>query len=297
MTEHSNTTPPILIIGMHRSGTSLLARLLESLGLFVGWRLAANHEASYFNKHNSWLLSSAGGRWDTPRAIDHLLADEAGVDLALDYLEGRLTSPLTLEFLGARRYLRYRSLRSITEPWGWKDPRTTITLPLWLRLFPHAKVLHLVRNGVDVAASLHRRQLNGRQLGQRNLEHHRRLSQIVAKQGWFGTSPRVASRSAAFQLWEEYLEYAERFTADLGERLLLARYENLLRNPAAELRRIVTFCGLQPEPDRLNAAQETIDPERASPFRHEPELMDLWHDVRSSPWMERHGYDQVPASG
>lgn len=288
--------PPILIIGMHRSGTSLLTRLLESLGLFVGWRLAANHEASWFNKHNSWLLASAGGRWDTPTAIDHLLADEAGVELALDYLRGRLASPLTLEFLGPRRYLRYRSLFSLTEPWGWKDPRTTITLPLWLALFPDARVLHLIRNGVDVAASLHRRQLQGRAEGKRNFERHRQARRLLAKNGWFGTSPRAASRSRAFQLWEEYLTYAERFTAGLDERLLETRYETLLQDPQQELDRILAFCDLEPEPGRLAAARNAIRPDRASSFRHEPVLMDLWQEVRTSPWMARHGYDHLPVS-
>ena len=150
--------PPVILIGMHRSGTSLLAQLLEALGLFTGWRRAPNHEAGFFNRYNAWLLSSAGGRWDTPGAIDHLLADAEGRALAVDYLRAKLSGPAAVEFLGPRRALRWRSLEAIGEPWGWKDPRTTVTLPIWLELFPGARVLHLVRNGVDVAESLHRRQ-------------------------------------------------------------------------------------------------------------------------------------------
>jgi hypothetical protein len=45
--------------------------------------------------------------------------------------------------------------------WGWKDPRNSITLPVWLKLFPDARVIHIVRNGVDVAESLYRRQQRG----------------------------------------------------------------------------------------------------------------------------------------
>ncbi|MCS5697200.1 sulfotransferase [Desulfofundulus thermocisternus] len=33
--------PPIIIIGMHRSGTNMLTRMLEELGLFVGERKKA----------------------------------------------------------------------------------------------------------------------------------------------------------------------------------------------------------------------------------------------------------------
>ena len=57
-------------------------------------------------------------------------------------------------FLGWKRYLAYRSLERFDQPWGWKDPRNVFTLPLWLRVFPEAKIIYIVRNGVDVAASL-----------------------------------------------------------------------------------------------------------------------------------------------
>ncbi len=292
--ETSAPSPPVLLIGMHRSGTSLLVRLLDSLGLFVGWKLAANHEASFFNKHNAWLLAAAGGRWDTPAAIDHLLADGDGVELALAYLEGRLASAAALEFLGPRRYLRYRSLSAVAEPWGWKDPRTTVTLPLWLRLFPGARVLHLVRNGVDVAESLHRRQLAGRELGRHHLERHRRLLGLVAKKGWFGTSPRVANRLDAFRLWEEYLDYGTRFTEGLGERLLELRYETLLRHPQREMDRILAFCRLAPGRQRLADALAGLRRDRAFAFRHDAELTELWQQLRGSSWMRRYGYDSLP---
>ena len=32
-------------------------------------------------------------------------------------------------------------VRDIPFPWGWKDPRNSITLPLWLRLYPEAKII------------------------------------------------------------------------------------------------------------------------------------------------------------
>jgi len=47
---------PIIIIGMSRSGTSMLTRMLDELGLFVGKKLTKNHEALFFRKINDWLL-------------------------------------------------------------------------------------------------------------------------------------------------------------------------------------------------------------------------------------------------
>ncbi len=287
------STSPVLIIGMHRSGTSLLTRLLEQQGLYVGWRLAANHEASFFNKRNSWLLASAGGRWDTPSTFDHVLGDQEGLVLAKKYLQEGLGSPAIFEFLGPWRYLRYRSLFAMQEPWGWKDPRTTITLPIWLSLFPNARILHVVRNGIDVAQSLYKRQQVGRSLGRRNMERHSRLMQLVPKKGWFGTSPRAASRQSAFEIWEEYLSYADRFTKDLGEQVLELRFEDLLDAPRTEMERILEFCGLQPATRALDSALQAIRPNRAFSFRHDAELRQLWSRNREAPWMVHHGYDSL----
>ena len=286
--------PPLIMIGMHRSGTSLLVRLLEALGLFVGWRLAPNHEASYFNRYNAWLLASAGGRWDTPSAIDHLLADAEGRALAVDYLRGKLSGPAAIEFLGPRRWLRWRSLAAIGEPWGWKDPRTTVTLPIWLELFPGARVLHLVRNGVDVAESLYRRQSGGRELGRAHFHRHRRWFAVLPKRGWFGPSPRLSRRAEGFALWREHLDYAERFTADLGERLLTLRYETLLADPVPELTRAAAFSGLAAAPERIAAVAAGVRPGRSFAFRGDPELLALWEANRESPWMRRFGYDRLP---
>lgn len=286
----SGAKSPILVIGMHRSGTSLLTRMLEEQGLFVGWRLAANHEASFFNKHNAWILASAGGRWDSPKAIEHLLVDEAGCEMAISYLRSRLSSPAALEFLGPGRYLRYTSVFSISEPWGWKDPRTTITLPLWLRVFPDLRIIHLVRNGVDVATSLHRRQERGRSLARKNVSRYRHLHAMFPKRGWFGTSPRAASWDGAFGLWEEYLEFAARSTAGLGDRLLSIRFESLLADPVRELGRALDFCGLS----RIEKSSLRLHTERAFAFGEDSDLEANWQRVRRSPWMVRYDYDSLP---
>ena len=44
-----NTTPlqPVIIMGMHRSGTTMLASLLEQLGLFIGTKKQENDESLF----------------------------------------------------------------------------------------------------------------------------------------------------------------------------------------------------------------------------------------------------------
>ena len=81
---------------------------------------------------------------------------------------------------GLRSSRRFRSLRGWTDylqwgydghsRWGIKDPRLCVLLPLYLRIYPDATVLHIRRNPDDVAASLTKR--NKRGVGVSDDFHH-----------------------------------------------------------------------------------------------------------------------------
>ena len=122
--------PPIVIIGMHRSGTSMVTRMLESLGLFVGARKDSNCEARFFQRINRWLLDQTGSSWDNPQPIHYLVNNREVRAKTSDYI-GRflLKSPRAISFLGWRKYVRHPDVRKLDVPWGWKDPRNTFTLP------------------------------------------------------------------------------------------------------------------------------------------------------------------------
>ena len=57
---------PVILLGMHRSGTTMMSRLLETLGLFQGSRLEENHEATFFMNVNKALMLRIHGHWDHP---------------------------------------------------------------------------------------------------------------------------------------------------------------------------------------------------------------------------------------
>ncbi|MFB6261703.1 MAG: sulfotransferase, partial [Thiohalorhabdaceae bacterium] len=98
---------------------------------------------------NRWLLAQGGGSWVRPKGFPDLLADPEGRALAADYLRTSLRAPRGLGFWG------WQGLMDCPRSyWGWKDPRNTFTLPLWLELFPEARVINVERHGVDVAESL-----------------------------------------------------------------------------------------------------------------------------------------------
>ena len=154
--------PPLIIIGAHRSGTSLLAKLLHVSGVFMGAKRNQHDEAEFFFKQNERILRLAHAEWDIPAPVDFLLACKPIYNQLITEMEHRLAVEEARSFLGNDHNGQLESIKEQTTPWGWKDPRTTFTLPLWLRIFPEAKVLHVVRNGIDVAASLHKRETRRR---------------------------------------------------------------------------------------------------------------------------------------
>src|SRR5205814_6378464 len=119
-----------------------------------------------------------------------------------------LASPRCIQYLGARRFLE-GGLRQLNAPWGWKDPRSTFTLPMWLRIFPNAKVVSIERNGVDVAESLRAREVRILQAAPDYYRRYRGLFFLHPRRGGFANSPRCLALEDAFALWEEYTSQAE----------------------------------------------------------------------------------------
>ena len=139
----------ICIIGMHRSGTSMVAGLLQKAGLYLGPEdrlLGANtsnaeghFEHTGILEINDALLEHLGGSWDLPPRM------EPGWELA--------------DSLAEIRTKAQRLVDSFTghAPWGWKEPRTTILLPFWNSIVGQPRFIICVRSPLDVAKSLARR--------------------------------------------------------------------------------------------------------------------------------------------
>ena len=271
----SNSPPPLLIVGMHRSGTALVSRIADRLGIHMGWKLQGDHEAVFFVRLNQWMLDQAGADWDWPQPVDGLLAHEALAPLIDDYLRVTLQSPRSLEFLGPRRLLTRRSVFALDEPWGWKDPRTTLLLPVWLRLFPNARVLHVLRHGVDVAQSLKAR--NERNLVRRT-ERAARLRwtyRLRAKDRGFINSVRCESLDAGVDLWLDYVKRAHEQVRLLGDQAMEVRYEDLLERPLEGARAIAKFAGIDAPAGALEEVCAGVDASRAYAYRKSPELQEL----------------------
>lgn len=199
----------IVVIGMHRSGTSAVARALAALGVDLGNNfLDAQPEnpTGYWEDRgivdlNERVLQTLQLTWD----------DSAPIDAAR--FSGWQMWRLRRE---ASRYLR-RWLRA--QPlWGFKDPRTMRLLPFWLRVLREGHVddayLLVIRNPASVAASLHARQ--------------------------------KMTVEAAQRLW---LAYAVPFLDRLDAKpLVVVDYDLLMGDPRGQLERIARKLGLTAAP-------------------------------------------------
>lgn len=271
--------PPIIIMGMHRSGTSMITQMLETIGLFIGKRKDKFHEAKFFYEINEWLLRQSASTWDYPDHLQDLLNHTEVRALVIDYVRHLIGSPRVIGYTGLLNYLLRGGLAGMDIPWGWKDPRNAYTVPLWLEVFPDAKVIHIYRHGVDVANSLRVREI--RRLARDEIIHDRRkrlrLYWLRAKRYGFANSLRCFSLEGGFSLWEAYMSEAHRRMQHLGSQAIEIRFEDFLLQPHPILKSLAQFCGIEAPDSLIERVTGEVRRDRAFAYQLEPELSEFAH--------------------
>ena len=267
---------PIILLGMHRSGTSMIAGMLEELGLFMGAHKDRNNEALLFMKLNDWLMEQNSCSWDNPRSFSKFLENEDVRSLTIGQIHGILQSRYMMSYLGKEYFPQRSSSMQLDFPWAWKDPRATFTLPFWLEVFPGARIIHIFRNGIDVANSLKTRHENYLQRNMKKLKAGKYLPKYrfwkKMKLRSVGDSMRCSSLEGGFSLWEEHIEEARRHVAAMGVDAFEICYEDFIADPVAHLEKMAIFCNLQPEEEQLNRVAKRINRNRINAFLDNPEL-------------------------
>ena len=143
---------PVFILGMHRSGTTMVAQALASAGVYPGAICDHNSEPLYAIDINERLLEEANGNWWNVPAESAL---EVAVKSGMSALKARDLYAAHLKIStgsSLRQWMHYAG------PWLVKDPRLSLTLPWWLERFPNAKVIWVLRDEAAVVDSLLLRQ-------------------------------------------------------------------------------------------------------------------------------------------
>ncbi len=139
----------VLVLGFHRSGTSLITKSLECLGVELGplanWSAPDNPSGFWEDREilalDQVIMAAAGGSWDT-------LGDLV------------FTHEIIRNFAPVARRIAANRLREMPL-WGLKEPRMCRLLPFWRPIFndvaDKVSVVHVTREPGDVARSLLRR--------------------------------------------------------------------------------------------------------------------------------------------
>jgi len=190
----------ILVLGMHRSGTSAVARVLNLMGAYVGADEdlmpphAEDNPTGYWERRELVIahddfFGAAGHAWDRMAGFD------------LNTLDADLREKL------ARRVRQViANQASHGTPWLVKDPRLCLLLPVWLDAAPGAACVLVVRDPREIAASMR--------------ESHRG----------------VYTSHFLLALWEKYLRSA--LAALSGRRVLFVSYAKFLMAAEAESHRL-----------------------------------------------------------
>ena len=212
----------VLVLGMHRSGTSALARGLRVLGIALGDDLLPAHpcnpkgffEDAGLYAFNKALLTRLNLTWQSPEAPDakvlHTLAAGPPGVAALDLLREKSAGQAVL---------------------GLKDPRMSRLLPFWRPVLTasglRAHCVISLRHPDSVAHSLRQRD---------------RLDPETGHMLWLAHMLDILEGSA-------------------GLPRLLADYDLLLREPGRQLRRLGHFLGLPVDATELAVfADDFLDP-------------------------------------
>lgn len=155
----------ICVLGMHRSGTSCITGCLEEAGVFLGevsrenpHNLKGHRENTKIIAMHKRLLHANGASWyDPPRRVRWYPENRHERDAIIREYQG-------------------------IPAWGFKDPRTVLTLEGWLEALPHLVLAGVIRHPLAVAQSLLKRDQFPIRKGldlwvhynERLLAHHRR---------------------------------------------------------------------------------------------------------------------------
>ncbi|PYV96905.1 MAG: hypothetical protein DMG86_19510 [Acidobacteria bacterium] len=206
---------PVFIVGCPRSGTSFLYHLLLSAGGFAEFRTQMNvfdvlepiyGDLGILNNKKEmmkeWLQSKAFAvsGLDAEEVKAKVLSDCGG---AGDFL--RIVMDMIAQKQGVKRWID-------------STPTNIPHMPRIVKEFPDARIIHIIRDGRDVALSLDKREWS------RPLPWDKKKSLL-----------------AAGIYWEWIVRKGRKYGAMLGSNYMEVRYEELVRDPGRTLARVGEF--------------------------------------------------------
>ncbi len=164
----------IIVLGMHRAGTSAITRLINLMGAYLGPEeqflpATSDNPKGYWERIDvlqlhEWLLEKLHADWHLVSTVDLHRIDPA--------LRESFTQRARKILQGLEGY----------RPWVMKDPRLCLLLPLWLPLLEAPICVHVVRHPLATARSLEKRDGFPLHFGAALWEHYAAQSILVSSE-------------------------------------------------------------------------------------------------------------------
>jgi hypothetical protein len=133
-----------VVLGMHRSATSLAAQGLHKCGVHMGERLLGAHQSNKYGHYedidfvhfNEKILKLSGGSWHSPPDENRIISiGKENAGMIESFIESKKRDPF----------------------WGWKDPRTVLTIKCYMPFLVNPHFIACYRRPKSIAASLYKR--------------------------------------------------------------------------------------------------------------------------------------------
>jgi Sulfotransferase family len=258
--------PPVFVVGSPRSGTTLLYHMLLSSGGFAVYLTESKVFDLVFPQFGN--LSELKNR---RKALDLWLQSKLFTLSGLD--RKRIADKILAECRNGGDFLRI-IMEGIAddqkvERWADNTPEHVLYLSKIKKEIPRAQIIHMIRDGRDVALSLE-------------------------KQGWIKHFPWDHDRRGlvAGLYWEWMVEKGRESGRVSGSDYMEIRYEELTAHPVATLAKISRFIGHDLDYERIRRVAIGSVNEPNSSFKAEIESMNFGPVVR---WRQGFSLDQLAA--
>jgi len=207
MTNRMVESAPFFIVGCPRSGTSLLRDLLRShrrISIPGESHFIPGYFRGYGNPHDDM---------EARRLAERILGLHWVRAWRLQLTPESFAGDRTFRQLVSRLFSAHAAGQG-RERWGDKTPHYVREIPTLVEIFPDCRIIHIYRDGRDVALS------------------------------WLRVRFQPRNLFTAARMWREYVGAGRRAGRNLpSESYMEVRYESLLARPEETMRRVCDFIG------------------------------------------------------
>ena len=216
---------PIIVLGVERSGTSVVAEMVHRWGAYAG-APEMLHEADVHAPRGYWEFLPL---WDLLAELGDFVSGATWWDRDFQQrIEDKAADPVY-----RTKATELMSQMHKGRPWFWKDPALSHFLPFWKQIWGDAIYITTVRNPLDTAVSWQK----------------------------FIMPPNVKVRISFIAMnllrWQHMMTLILQHTEDAQHRLFLS-YEEIMHKPRVQAERLAEFLNARFE-NRISPIQAMVD--------------------------------------